>query len=80
VESPKETVHSYVPVPRPRYRASFLHQQRDVIEKEIIQRALMENGYRRALTAEVLGISRVALHKKLKKFGLTAPKMEPVVD
>jgi DNA-binding NtrC family response regulator len=35
-----------------------------------IQRALEENGFNRSRTASVLGISRVTLYKKMKKYGL----------
>jgi len=47
-----------------------LHHQRDVIERNVIQRALMANGYSRSRAADSLGISRVTLYKKMKKFGL----------
>jgi DNA-binding NtrC family response regulator len=44
--------------------------QRDLIEKNVIQRALVFNGYSRARAADMLGISRVTLYKKMKKYGL----------
>jgi DNA-binding NtrC family response regulator len=47
-----------------------LHHQRDLIERNVIQRALVNNGYSRARAAEMLGISRVTLYKKMKKYGL----------
>ena len=47
-----------------------LHHQRDVIERNVIQRALMTNGYSRTRAAGSLGISRVTLYKKMKKYGL----------
>lgn len=47
-----------------------LHYQRDVIERNVIQRALMTNGYSRTRAADSLGISRVTLYKKMKKYGL----------
>jgi DNA-binding NtrC family response regulator len=47
-----------------------LHHQRDLIERNVIQRALVNNGYSRARAAESLGISRVTLYKKMKKYGL----------
>lgn len=49
---------------------STLHHQRDVIERNVIQRALVNNGYSRTRTADSLGISRVTLYKKMKKYGL----------
>ncbi len=47
-----------------------LHHQRDVIERNVIQRALMSNGFSRTRAADSLGISRVTLYKKMKKYGL----------
>ena len=47
-----------------------LSHQRDVIERSVIQRALMSNGYCRTRAAGALGISRVTLYKKMKKYGL----------
>ena len=47
-----------------------LHHQRDLIERNVIQRALINNGYSRARAADSLGISRVTLYKKMKKYGL----------
>jgi DNA-binding NtrC family response regulator len=47
-----------------------LHHQRDLIERNVIQRALMTNGFSRTRAADSLGISRVTLYKKMKKYGL----------
>jgi len=47
-----------------------LHHQRDLIERNVIQRALINNGYSRSRAADALGISRVTLYKKMKKYGL----------
>ncbi|MCI0637519.1 MAG: sigma-54 dependent transcriptional regulator [Gemmataceae bacterium] len=47
-----------------------LHRQRDVIERNVIQRALMTHGFSRTRAADALGISRVTLYKKMKKYGL----------
>ncbi len=47
-----------------------LHHQRDVIERNVIQRALMSHGFSRTRAADALGISRVTLYKKMKKYGL----------
>lgn len=49
---------------------SVLHQHRDQSERSIIQRALVSNGYNRSRAAEVLGVSRVTLYKKMKKYQL----------
>ncbi len=52
-----------------------LHHQRDVIERNVIQRALITNGYSRTRAADSLGISRVTLYKKMKKYGLMKPPL-----
>jgi DNA-binding NtrC family response regulator len=48
---------------------SLLHN-RELLERSVIQRALANNGYSRARAAHALGISRVTLYKKMKKYGL----------
>jgi DNA-binding NtrC family response regulator len=47
-----------------------LESQRCVTERSAIERALASNGFSRTRTAEMLGISRVTLYKKMKKHGL----------
>jgi two-component system, NtrC family, response regulator HydG len=47
-----------------------LHEQRDVVERSVIQRALVSNGFNRTRAADALGISRVTLYKKMKKYQL----------
>jgi two-component system response regulator HydG len=47
-----------------------LHQQRDHAERSVIHRALVSNGFNRTRAADALGISRVTLYKKMKKYGL----------
>jgi DNA-binding NtrC family response regulator len=47
-----------------------LQHQRDLTERSVIQRALISNGYCRSRAASALGISRVTLYKKMKKYGL----------
>jgi two-component system, NtrC family, response regulator HydG len=47
-----------------------LLRNRELIERNVIQRALANNGYSRARAASALGISRVTLYKKMKKYGL----------
>jgi two-component system response regulator HydG len=54
-----------------------LHHQRDVIERNVIQRALAHHGYSRARAADALGISRVTLYKKMKKYGLMTIPLHP---
>jgi DNA-binding NtrC family response regulator len=44
-------------------------------EREVIERALLDARYSRSRAADALGISRVTLYKKMKKYGL----MEPAV-
>jgi DNA-binding NtrC family response regulator len=48
---------------------SLVHN-REQLERSVIQRALANNGYSRARAASALGISRVTLYKKMKKYGL----------
>jgi DNA-binding NtrC family response regulator len=47
-----------------------LAQSREDVERTTIQRALMKHGYTRSRAASALGISRVTLYKKMKKYGL----------
>jgi transcriptional regulator with PAS, ATPase and Fis domain len=47
-----------------------LNHQRALIERNVIQRALISNGYSRTRAAAALGISRVTLYKKMQKYGL----------
>jgi DNA-binding NtrC family response regulator len=42
----------------------------DVLERRIIEDCLHRNNFRRKETAAELGISRVTLYNKMKKFGL----------
>jgi transcriptional regulator with PAS, ATPase and Fis domain len=48
---------------------SLVHN-REQLERNVIQRALANNGYSRSRAANALGISRVTLYKKMKKYGL----------
>ncbi len=48
---------------------SLMHS-REVLERNVIQRTLEKTGYSRARAASALGISRVTLYKKMKKYGL----------
>jgi DNA-binding NtrC family response regulator len=47
-----------------------LLENRELAEREIIQSALVSNHYNRLRAANVLGVSRVTLYKKIKKYGL----------
>jgi DNA-binding NtrC family response regulator len=55
---------------------SLLHN-REIAERTIIQRALVSCGYSRARAANSLGISRVTLYKKMKKYGLMDVPLHP---
>jgi DNA-binding NtrC family response regulator len=50
-------------------RDSLVHS-REEVERNTIQRALIQHGYARSRAASALGISRVTLYKKMKKYGL----------
>ena len=47
-----------------------LDKQIAFTEKEIIEQALLENNFSRTKTAKSLGISRVTLYNKMKKYGM----------
>jgi two-component system response regulator HydG len=68
-------VRDYRPARRVQEVATFaepdsLIHNREVLERNVIQRTLEKNGYSRARAANALGISRVTLYKKMKKYGL----------
>jgi transcriptional regulator with PAS, ATPase and Fis domain len=50
--------------------AATLEARVDVLEQQIIEECLRRNNFRRKQTAAELGISRVTLYNKMKKFGL----------
>jgi two-component system response regulator HydG len=54
-----------------------LFHNRQLLERNVIQRALANNGYSRARAASSLGISRVTLYKKMKKYGLLNAPLRP---
>jgi len=45
-------------------------------ERDLLAEALAAHGYKRSATARALGISRVGLYKKLKKYGMVDYKRE----
>jgi transcriptional regulator with PAS, ATPase and Fis domain len=51
-----------------------LEDQRDQAELESIQAALEDQNYQRSAAARQLGISRVTLYKKMKKYGIQESK------
>ncbi|MGH9505750.1 MAG: helix-turn-helix domain-containing protein, partial [Terriglobales bacterium] len=61
---------------RPRARAEFasLHEARCHYEREYILRKLEENAGNMSRTAEVLGLERSHLYRKMKSLGLHAPE------
>jgi DNA-binding NtrC family response regulator len=56
-------------------RGETLLHNRELLERSVIQRALTNNGFSRARAAHALGISRVTLYKKMKKYGLMSAPM-----
>ncbi|MCY2966245.1 MAG: sigma-54 dependent transcriptional regulator, partial [Planctomycetota bacterium] len=50
--------------------SSKLAQQRELTEREAIEQALRDNAHSRKNTARALGISRVTLYNKMKKYGI----------
>jgi two-component system, NtrC family, response regulator HydG len=61
----------------PTQQEGSLVHNREVLERNVIQRALVNNGYSRARAASALGISRVTLYKKMKKYGLMSAPLRP---
>ena len=55
---------------------SLVHN-REQLERNVIQRALASHGYSRSRAATALGISRVTLYKKMKKYGLMRSSAGP---
>ena len=53
-----------------RLAQTSLEARVDVLERRIIEDCLQRNNHRRKETAAELGISRVTLYNKMKKFGL----------
>jgi DNA-binding NtrC family response regulator len=59
-----------MPLPEPKEDPQTLGRQIALTEKEIIEQALLKNNFRRTHTAKDLGISRVTLYNKMKKYGM----------
>jgi DNA-binding NtrC family response regulator len=57
--------------------AHTLRHSRELLERDVIQRALIISGHCLSRAADALGISRVTLHKKMKKHGLRASRRPP---
>ncbi|MGQ9504241.1 MAG: sigma-54 interaction domain-containing protein [Thermogutta sp.] len=54
-----------------------LEKRLEDAERQILEEALRRNGYRRQETARELGISRITLYHKMKKYGLMVTPREP---
>ena len=54
----------------PRPAGESLVKNCQELERNVIERALVNCGYSRTHAANALGISRVTLYKKMKKYGL----------
>jgi len=55
-----------------------LEKRLEDAERQILEEALRRNGYRRQDTARELGISRITLYHKMKKYGLMVGHREEV--
>jgi DNA-binding NtrC family response regulator len=75
VSSGPELLLEHLPQPvrdhHPAVSASSLSHNRQQLERDVIQRVLATTGCTRTQAASALGISRVTLYKKVKKYGLT---------
>jgi transcriptional regulator with PAS, ATPase and Fis domain len=68
-----QQVRDYRPVvttPAAPVRPGSLSQHREQLERDVIQRVLTNSNYSGTRAASALGISRVTLYKKIKKYGL----------
>jgi transcriptional regulator with PAS, ATPase and Fis domain len=73
-------VRDYRPAQRqaaPVVAVDSLIRNREQLERNVIQRALANNGYSRSRAANALGISRVTLYKKMKKYNLMSSPVNP---
>lgn len=50
--------------------AATLNRQISLTEREIIEQTLLKNNFSRTNSAKELGISRVTLYNKMKKYGM----------
>jgi two-component system, NtrC family, response regulator HydG len=62
--------HGPVKPTRPSNSGDTLRDNREATERTVIERALASHGNSRSRAASALGISRVTLYKKMKKYGL----------
>lgn len=68
---PSNEGHRVADVPDYSDLSNTLAQQRALTEREVIEQTLFKNSYSRTNTAKALGISRVTLYNKMKKYGMT---------
>lgn len=64
-------------MPRAGRGTGLLFENREAAERNAIQRALENAGYNRTMAARALGVSRVTLHKKMNKYGLSGRPGRP---
>jgi DNA-binding NtrC family response regulator len=69
VSDPTVILPGHLPLERPSERS--LGGQIALTEKEIIEQTLFKNSFSRTKTAKELGISRVTLYNKMKRYGLS---------
>jgi DNA-binding NtrC family response regulator len=71
--------HPAVTVSSAAANATTLIHNRETTERTVIIRALERTAYSRTRAAQLLGVSRVTLYKKMKKYGLLT-KASPLVN
>jgi DNA-binding NtrC family response regulator len=54
-----------------------LLRNRETFERQLIESTLMAHNYSRSRAARALGISRVTLYNKIKKYGLPLDRLQP---
>jgi two-component system nitrogen regulation response regulator NtrX len=64
------------PSPDPPAERQTLHEARDQFERDVILRTLAEQQGNMSRTADVLGVERSNLYRKMKAFGI-APSRRP---
>jgi transcriptional regulator with PAS, ATPase and Fis domain len=58
---------------------AVIKRHRETLERNLIQRVLANHAYRRCRAAKELGISRMALYEKMKKYGLVQAQRGPAL-
>jgi DNA-binding NtrC family response regulator len=57
--------------------STSLLRNRETFERQLIESTLMAHNYSRSRAARALGISRVTLYNKIKKYGLALDRLRP---